>query len=206
MTIPNDIFETMPAGAYADLRPSIRNGDILLFSGREVFSHLIQWATKSPWSHVGFVFRLEAIDRVMILESLSAGGSCTVALSAFVAGTGPHQRPYNGKLLIARHRRFGDLASAARLRKMSEFAVDRFGAPYSPAEIIKIGVRIALGRLNIRLPPGLRPDDEYICSEYAAACYEAVGIKIPWNGLGFIAPADFATDPDIEPVAVIRTA
>ena len=88
---------------------------------------------------------------------------------------------------------------------MSQFAVDRFGAPFSGLEVLKIFTRIVLGRLRIRLAPMLQPEDEYICSEYAAACYERVGIKIPWDGLGFIAPADFAADPKIEAVGVVKT-
>jgi len=141
----------------------------------------------------------------MVLESLTSAGCCTVALSAIVNGTGPHQAPYNGKLLIARHRRFKELANETNLRDMSEFAVDRFGAPYSTGEIIKIALRIALGKLNVRLPPMLQPNDEYICSEYAAACYSAIGIKIAWDGLGFIAPSDFAADPEVDAVAVVKT-
>lgn len=62
MTIPNDVFRTLPAQSYATLRPQIQNGDIVLFSGPELFSRAIQWATKSPWSHVGFIFRLDPID------------------------------------------------------------------------------------------------------------------------------------------------
>lgn len=141
----------------------------------------------------------------MVLQSLTSAGSCTVALSAIVNGTGPNQKPYNGKLLIARHADFAQLANATTLRTMSEFAVDRFGAPYSVAEIFKIIIRIALGKFNIRLPPLLQPDDEYICSEYAAACYQRIGITIPWDGLGFIAPSDFAADAKVTAVGVVQT-
>jgi len=205
MTISRDVFSTQPAQSYTDLRPHIQNGDILLFSGPDFFSRAIKWATGSPWSHVGFIFRLDAIDRVMVLQSLSSG-SCTVALSAIVNGTGPNQKPYNGKLLIARHEDFAGLANRATLRTMSEFAVDRFGAPYGVVEIIKIIVRIALGKMNIRLAPLLQPNDEYICSEYAAACYGCIGITIPWDGLGFIAPSDFAADEKVTAVGVVQTA
>lgn len=206
MTVPNDIFSTAQSQTYAALRPAIRSGDIVLFSGPEVFSRVIQWATDSPWSHVGFIFRLDSIDRVMVLESLTSAGSCTVPLSALVNGTGPHQKPYNGKLLIARHAGFAALANPTTLRAMSEFAVDRFGAPYSAVEITKIALRIILGKFNVRLAPMLQPDDEYICSEYAAACFERIGITVPWDGLGFIAPSDFAADPSISAVGVARTA
>lgn len=205
MAIADDIFQTAAAQPYADLRPQIQNGDIALFSGTELFSRAIQWATKSPFSHVGFIFRLDDIDRVMVLEALTSS-VCTVALSAIVNGTGPHQKPYNGKLVIARHADFARLATLQTLRTMSEFAVDRFGAPYGVGEIIKIMARIVLGRFNFKLPRMFMPDDEYICSEYAAACFQQVGIIIPWDGLGFIAPCDFANDPSVEAVGVVKTA
>jgi hypothetical protein len=204
MSIANDIFETMPAEGYDVLRPRIQNGDIVLFSGSELFSRGIQWATQSPFSHVGFIFRLDAIDRIMVLEAVTSG-TCTVPLSAMVKGAGPHQGPYNGKLLIARHSEFASVANRDNLRAMSEFAVDRFGAPYDRMEIVKITLRIILGRFNFKLPTLLLPDDEYICSEYAAACYEKVGINIPWDGLGFISPSDFAADAKVSVVGVVGT-
>jgi hypothetical protein len=205
MPVPNDIFQTMPARAYADMRDEIQNGDVLLFSGIEVFSHVIRWATASPWSHVGFVFRLGEIDRVMVLEAITKGVT-TEALSVIVNGNGASQKAYAGRLAIARHQDFASLVTEANLREMSKFAVDRFGDPYANVEIFKIVARIVFGRLNMKTPPLLEADDEYICSEYAAACYARIGITIPWDGLGFIAPSDFAADPKINPIGVVQTA
>lgn len=204
MTIANDIVTTLDPRSYAEIRPEIRTGDILLFSSKELFSHLIQFGTNSPWSHVGLVVRLEAIDRVMVLQAVTQGVG-TVALSALIEGGGSHQKPYAGHLLLARHARFEALADAGRLREMSEFAVDRFGAPYNTGEILKIAARIVAGWLNQPMPRLLIADDEFICSEYAAECYRRVGIEIAWDGMGFIAPADFAADPEVSPVALIRT-
>ena len=205
MTVPVEIFQTTQPQKYEDLRSSIQNGDILLFSGTEPFSRAIRWATKSPWSHVGFIFRLENIDRVMVLQSVTGAGASTVALSALVNGSGTHQRPYKGGLLVARHADFAALVNLEKLRNMSEFAVDRFGSPYSIIEVVKVMLRIGMGWINIKMPPLLKPDDEYICSEYAAACYGRIGIEIPWDGLGFIAPADFSFDPKVTAVGVIKT-
>jgi hypothetical protein len=204
MSVQNDVFQVMQPQSYEALRPQLQNGDIALFSGVEIFSHAIQWATKSPFSHVGFIFRLDAIDRVMVLQALTTG-TCAVALSAMVNGTGPRQRPYNGRLLIARHAGLAALATATNLKAMSEFAVDRFGAPYGTTEIIKIMLRIVAGRLNMRMPKLLIPDDEYICSEYAAVCFSKIGLDIAWDGLGFIAPCDFASDPNVSAVGVVKT-
>ena len=205
MTVPTNIFEIMPATPYEDLRPRLQNGDILLFSGTEKFSRLIQWATHSPWSHVGFIFRLPQVDRLMILQSVTGAGCSTVSLSGLINGSGSHQAPYAGRLLVARHADFAAQVTNAKLREMSAFAVDRFGSPYATGEILKVIIRICAGWFHVRMPPLLQPDDEFICSEYAAACYEKFGIKIEWDGLGFIAPSDFAWDSKVQPVAVIQT-
>jgi hypothetical protein len=55
------------------------------------------------------------------------------------------------------------------------------------------------------MPKFMGPKNEFICSEYVARCFERVEIKIPWDGLGFIAPADFANDPKIKAIGRFRT-
>jgi hypothetical protein len=91
------------------------------------------------------------------------------------------------------------------MKRLAEVAVDRFGDNFAAAEIVKIALRIALDRTGRVTPRFLQSRDEFICSEYAAACLAAVGIEIPWDGRGFIAPADFALDPKIKVIAQIQT-
>ncbi len=62
-----------------------------------------------------------------------------------------------------------------------------------------------LGRLARKMPKMLGAKNEFICSEYVAKCYAKAGLKIPWDGLGFIAPGDFALAPDVQAVAQIKT-
>jgi len=183
----------------------VRSGDILLCSSRGIASRAIRWATRSPWSHNAVAFRIEEIDRVLVLECVEHIGVRAVPLSDFIAHTSSGRPPYPGRILLARHQAMAAIAGNATTRQMMGFAFDRLGVCFSQKETIKIAARIALGRLNIHMPTCLRPDDEYICSEYVARCFEAVGIVIPWDGLGFIAPADFAFDPKVEAVAQIQT-
>ena len=91
------------------------------------------------------------------------------------------------------------------LKPLADFAVDAMGAKFSPLEIARIGGRLAFGRFERRMPRPLRPDNEFICSEFADGCLSAVGVHIRWDGHGFIAPADFALDPDVDPVAQFQT-
>ena len=72
-------------------------------------------------------------------------------------------------------------------------------------QIVKIATRVCLGSLDRRMPKMMEPRHEFICSEYVEKCFEAVGVKIAWDGLGFIAPADFARDPKVRAIARFKT-
>lgn len=54
---------------YSALRDQLGTGDIVLFSGRGVFSWLIKRATRSQWSHVGMVVRDPDLDLLLLCES-----------------------------------------------------------------------------------------------------------------------------------------
>ena len=55
--------------AYDAIRPRLRTGDIVLFSGKGAFSQGIKWFTRSGWSHVGMVVRVQDVDAVLLWES-----------------------------------------------------------------------------------------------------------------------------------------
>ncbi len=203
MSIPAAALEDMPPEPYAEVRAKVRDADLLLCSAHDAFSRLIRWSTQSCWSHVAIAFRLEEIGRVMVLECVERIGVRAVPLSRFIARTSSGVEPYPGKILLARHTAIATEAGQP-MRTMAASAFDRLGEPFSQAEVAKIAARIAAGRLGRRLPPVLEPDDEYICSEYVARCYAALGLQFAWNGLGFIAPADIARDPCVMPVAQIQ--
>ena len=195
----------MAPQTYELVRAQVRTGDLALCSGNETFSKVIRWATKSPWSHIAMIVRLDEIDRVMVVESVEKIGVRTVPLSRFVAQDSGGRRPYPGRILIARHAEFERKATPERLKALTDFAFDRFGSPFSGLEMAKIAARIGLAGFNVRLPGRLDPDDEFICSEYVAKCYEHVGIQIPWDGLGFIGPDDFAKAPPVDALMRVRT-
>jgi hypothetical protein len=188
-------FPALPLAQYPAIRASIRNGDLLLASGNYAFSKIIQAATKTPWSHVAMLIRVDVIDRVMVLESVETKGVRAVALSEYVRNFEGTGKGYNGRLVLAHHSGF-TAASAAQLQAMSQFAVDRLSYPYDEEEIARITARIVGGALGI--PPGVvARNKEYICSEYVGTSYELVNIIIPYDPRGFIAPADFARCPEV---------
>jgi hypothetical protein len=209
------IIRHSPKMSYADLRPELRTGDLLLCSGTGWFSRMIQFATGSEWSHVAVVVRLEVIDRVMLLESLEPVGVRAVPLTKYLRDYDSQGNPYPGKICFARHRDFEARATPDGLEKLGHYAVDQLGYPYDNYEIAKIAARITTARwldeparetaLAEWQEAGLQRDKEYICSEYAWECYQALGIDIAHDPRGFVTPADFSEDPKVEMLATLST-
>jgi hypothetical protein len=209
MAIDNDVLTTLKPEPLSKVTGRIRDGDLLLCAGTAPISRAIAFATHSPWSHVALAYRWDGIGRLMVFESVEHIGVRTVPLSNFVLHSGKHRKPYPGKIILARHEDYKDHAgpaASAKMQRLADFAVDRFGSPFAALEILKIGLRIGAGALGMKMPRSLGPDDEFICSEYVAKCYENIGIEVPWDRMGFIAPADFAHDPKIHALAQISTA
>ena len=207
MTVDPAILQQAPT-PYSQARPLIRNGDIALFKGKEPFSQLIQTFTKGPFSHVGLIWRMDDIDRVMLLESVDQLGVRLIPLSTKLNGNGTEtNKPYTGQLVIARHRDFPvGIANAGhddnqKFRDMTKYAVDRVGSPYSARDIAGIAARIMVGFAQVTEAENLVPDGSYICSEYAWECYKQIGIDIPFNAEKFIAPNDFARAEKVDFVA-----
>lgn len=200
MTVERTALD-VPQVAYGDLRPKLRTGDLLLCSGAGAISSMIQIATRSIWSHVAVIVPIEAIDRVMVLESKEGHGCRSVALSSYLADYEGSNLRYPGELVIARHRGAADaLAPAGRVATFTKTAIDMLGWPYSLQDILRISMHIAgTGKL---LGEAARAR-ALICSEYAARCFSAVGITLQDQD-GYITPADIAADPAVELLARLR--
>ena len=205
MAIPDDYLATSRPRPYAEVRAMVQNGDLLMCSARDVSSRMIRWATRSAWSHLGLAFWLRDVERVVVLECVERLGVRAVPLSDFVRRTSGGIEPYPGRIVLARHDALARIDPIERTRAMSGFAFDRLGDRFSNREMIKIGLRIVLGRFGVTMPRRLRADDEFICSEYVARCYERAGVALRWDGLGFMAPADIARDPGMRALAEIQT-
>lgn len=208
MAIDDNILRTLKPEPLSAIAGRIRDGDILLCAGNDPFSKLIGWATRSPWTHVALAYRWPALGRIMVFESVQTLGVRTVPLAKFISQSSTGKKPYPGKIILARHDDYahkGGKSGSAAMRRLADFAVDRFGQPFAAMEILKIAARICVGSLHRKMPKSLGPKNEFICSEYAAKCFEAVGIEILWDGLGFIAPADFARDPKTRAIAQFKT-
>lgn len=205
MRVPIRKFPGLTPRVYADLRPEIKNGDLLLCSGEAFVSMLIRRATSSVWSHVAFVLRLDEIDRIMVLESVESQGVRTVPLSHYVSNYKGEGEGYPGRLLLARHANF-PAAEPGRLREITQFAVDLFGHSYDKEEIVRILSLIGRDWLGLSDVAGMERDRKYICSEYVWECYNNLGISIARGNRGYVAPRDFAADSRVRAVAEIAVA
>ena len=136
--------------------------------------------------------RLDAINRVMVLESVEPVGVRTVPLRKYLVDYDSRGNPYPGGIVIARHRDFATLASENKLGQFGRFAVDLFGYPYDKDEIVKIAARIGASHLPFtkKYRKTLEPDREGIC--------------IPHDNSGFITPADFAKAEKVKLMAVLK--
>ena len=207
MTISENILTTMPAEPLAAIADRITDGDILLCAATDFGSRLISWSTRSRWSHVALAYRWESLARIMAFESVHTRGVQAVPIAAFIKRTSSGITPYPGSIILARHEDFGARIDAdpTAKKRLGDFAVDRFGDPFATHEIVKIAMRVMLGRARRPLPPILAPDNEFICSEYVAKCLQQAGIEVRWDANGFLAPGDFARDPKIHAIARFQT-
>ncbi|MDL1959581.1 MAG: hypothetical protein LWX01_10845 [Deltaproteobacteria bacterium] len=115
---------------YEQIRDQAQNGDVLICSGAGLFSSMIQQATDSIWSHVGFILRLEEIDRVMLLESIEPIGVRTIRLSKYLTGYDEkRKKPYKGGLAIIRHSQFGDLVDHSKLKQLANMRLSVLATP-----------------------------------------------------------------------------
>jgi hypothetical protein len=187
--------ETLPLRRYGDIRHELRPGDLFFASGRYPFSLLIQAATKSPWSHVGFVLPVPAIDRVLLLESVEDIGVRLVPLSKYLTDYDNAGAPYDGPIAVARPRGLTDRA----VKELARFGTSELARPYDKDAVAAIAARIALG--VGREGPHRRA---YVCSELVQACFAHAGYVFRGGTVGFVSPRDVWADDRVELVARIK--
>lgn len=176
-------IDALPLLAYRELRPRLKSGDLLFTSGEYLASQLIRKFTESPWSHVGIVFRVDAIDRVLVLESVEDMGVRFAPLSKYLVDY-QDGKPYRGRIAIARCSRI----DRKSLAKIAAFGTDQLTRAYDREEIMNIAARIALGK------PRPRRDRSYICSELVYECFARAGHAFAYDSRGFISPENIWRD------------
>lgn len=178
---------------YNKLRPHISSGDLFFASGNYLVSKAIRQVTGSIWSHVGIIFNLEKIDRVLLLESVEDMGVRFAPLSKYVSAY-EDDKPYDGSLVIARLNGVNNTMVDA----IAEFGIDELTCPYDKDEIAKILARVVLGMGKEE------HDREYICSELVYECFSRAGKQFVYDKRGFISPENIWADKDVSLLARIQ--
>ncbi len=191
-TLKKSEIKALPVHEYSKVREDLKSGDLFFASGDYLVSRAIQHMTDSAWSHVGIVFRLHSIDRVLLLESVEDMGVRFAPLSKYLSDY-DNGRPYRGTAMLAR------CAAVTKqvVSKLSLFGIDELTQPYDKDEIAKIMARITLGIGK------KERDREYICSELVYECFTRAAIEFEYNEEGFISPEDIWTNDKVSSLARI---
>ncbi len=176
---------------YEDVRSRIRDGDVLMYRGRTIPSRVIQWATRSRYSHAGLAAWWNG--RLMVLEAVGRGVVVT-PLSANV-------RHYHGD--VEWFTCVEDIPDADRHR-MIEFAQQELGKEYAHWKAIMLGLRILFLK-GEKQRDELRRARQLFCSQYVAEVYNSVGKDLK-TGVSdrFMSPADIARSPLLKRSGALR--
>jgi hypothetical protein len=162
---------------YEEVRDALASGDLLFASGDYLVSKTIQKFTDSPWSHVGIVFRLDSIDRIMLLESVEDIGVRFIPLSKYLTEY-EHEKPYRGRVVLA-HCQGVD---AEIVSGLAGFGIDELTRTYHNDEVAEILARVALGIGK------KERDTQYVSSELVYECFSHAGKEFEYDVRSFIAP------------------
>lgn len=164
--------------SYADLRPSLRTGDIVCTSHRSAFGRVIHVGQgfKRPW-HAMVILR--AGERVQIMESTAAeaGGSGRRGVQANYLSDRIDQT--NGEVWVSRLSE--DLRSYLDEDKMIDWMIQQEGQRYSYGQALWAG----LDGL-IRILPENTWSKSYMCSRFAMAAIRN-GFRDPHSAGFYIA-------------------
>lgn len=185
--IDSEDIKALPIATYnKDLRAKLKSGDLLFASGDYLISKAIKYATKSPWSHVGILFILENIDRILLLESVEDVGVRFAPLSKYLSDY-EYGKPYEGQLVLARYNDINEKA----VGELARCGIDKLARPYDKHEIAKILARVTLGIGK------KKRDREYICSELVYECFSNAGKEFSYDNCGFISPENIWQDNNV---------
>ena len=181
-------IKQLPVQHYEAVRDELRSGDLVFCSGSYIFSGLIQRFTRSVWSHVGMIYRDDALGRIFILESETGIGVRLAPLSKYLRDYHGRRRPYKGQMVVARVQPEVD---PAQVRRAISYGMDELTKPYDNFEILRVAMRIML-RVGRRTH-----DRKYICSELVNDCFRQIGVRFRLVD-NYVSPDDIWRDAAVE--------
>jgi len=177
---------------YDRYRSQFKDGDILLYKGRNLFSKIIQWKTQSAYSHAGVVVWWN--QRLMVLEAVSTG-----VIARPISYNLEH---YSGDIDYYRPR--FEITAAARL-DMAQYAQEQLGKSYAWRRIISFFFKLLLDQPLTR-KDSTEPTGSYFCSEYVADIYAKFSCDLDIvRSNRFTSPDRLAESHRLELVGTLKT-
>ncbi len=179
---------------YAKIRNKFKNGDVLLYQGNSLYSRLIQFVTKSKFSHSGIVIWWN--NRLMVMEVKAKKGVIVNPLSRSICG-------YDGNICW-----FTSIKpiSTKNRKKMVEFAELELGKQYSTGLVFFNLIGKLFGITGLGSSDTLEETSKQFCSYYVAQIYNAVGIDlVPRKKDYFTSPDNIAKSKKLKMIGRINT-
>ncbi len=162
-----------------------------MYRGRSLLSRIIQYMTRSPYSHAGLAAWWN--DRLMVMEAVAKGVVVTT-LSANV-------RSYHGD--VEWFTCVEEIPETDR-HQMIQFAQQELGKEYARWRAVMLGLKI-LSQKDRKQRDRLRRERRLFCSLYVAEVYNAIGKDLK-KGVSdrFMSPADLAGSPLLRRAGLLR--
>jgi hypothetical protein len=190
---PDEQQSAIPVASleYEAGRSHIQNGDVLMYRGRSLESRIIQWVTRSRYSHAGLAVWWN--DRLMVMEAVGRG--------VVVTPLSKNVKCYSG--WVEWFTSVEEIPPDHRLR-MVEFAQQELGKEYALWISVFLGFRLLFHR-DVETRDALRREGRLFCSHYVAETYNAVGRDLK-KGVSdrFMSPGDIAASPILKKMGALR--
>jgi hypothetical protein len=170
---------------YEEVRLQIKNGDVIMYTGKKIFARLISWLTRSPYSHAGIAVWWN--ERLMVMEAVMRG--VTIApLSHNIC-----QHHGNVEWFTCKK----EISEEDRLR-MVIFAQEELGKSYARWKAVLFGLRVLFKR-DLSKKDELRMENKLFCSQYVAQIYNSIGLDLKRHREDrFMSPGDITRSPLME--------
>ena len=170
---------------YEEVRPHIKNGDVIMYEGKSIVPKLVGWFTRSPYSHAGIAVWWN--ERLMVMEA-KMRGVMVMPLSRNIFR-------HKGKVKWFTSKQ--EISDEDRLR-MVIFAQEELGKRFAAWKAILLGWKV-LSKRDLGERDRLRRENKLFCSQYVARVYNSVGLDLKKNREDrFMSPGDIAKSPLME--------
>ncbi len=178
--------------SYDAIRPHIKSGDVLMFTGKYWISAIIKLLTHSSYSHAGIVAWWN--KRLMVMEADSKG--------VVVSRLSSKLDKYKGEVEWYVCRK--EISDEDR-KKMVDFAQEELGKSFAKWRALLFGWRVFFKK-SLSKKDEFRRSNKLFCSHYVAEIYNHIGIDLKKNREDrFMSPRDIANSHQLEKKGVFIT-